>query len=324
MGSWLSATSDPKVVTTAAGPVFEALLFVAPFVALCALCANVLTGLRRLDGPGLARDAALMTPLIVVGVFLARPFATLILHVVDALCSGASAGATKALSQLTLQATTLPSAIPAFGALLLAIAEVIGAVLIWFELIIRNAVLSLLLCLAPVVFASALWAPLRRLAVRLIETFVAVALTKFVVVVALALGVTAAQSSSATVVLTGIAVVFLAILSPFTLMRVVPLLELSAVHSLEGIRQRATSGVRRAAGVASSGVARMKPDVTPGPPLPREDLGLEDWEPGPEIEFPPLGGTPPPPPVGEPQLRTGKVAYFRDRFGPVMGWHFDE
>jgi hypothetical protein len=66
------------------------------------------------------------------------------------------------------------------------------------------------------------------------------------------------------------------------------------------------------------------PDAPPPGPTPRsEDLGLGMWESSPEVEFPP-DGPKLPPPIGEPMVRGGHVAYTKDEMGPVVGWHFDE
>jgi hypothetical protein len=118
----------------------------------------------------------------------------------------------------------------------------------------------------------------------------------------------------------------LASLTPFVILRLIPLVEQSALHGVEGLRQRATRAVAAApsspVGVA---VAALAPDVAPPPPPQRaEDWGIPMWEPGPDIEMPPFEGEQPPPPVGEPQLRSGHVAYRTDDMGPVIGWHFDE
>ena len=324
LGGWLQKTSDPKVITTAVGPVFGALLAIAPFVALCALVGNVLTSLKRSDPAGLLREVVLALPMVILAIFMARPLAVVILQLVDALGSGPSKVAVAALAHLSKIAVTVPTAIPGFGALLLAIGGVLGAVLLWFELIIRNAIMSLLVCLAPVVFAAAIWAPLRRMALRLVETFIAVALTKFIVLVALALGTSEVASGAPTVILTGVAVVTVAIFAPFMLFRVIPLLETSAVHAAEGLRQRATSGARRAAGAASGVASKMMPVDIPGPPERSDDMGLSWWPHVEEMTFPEWDGVPPVPPIDEPYLRGGHVAYHEDEYGPVLGWHFDE
>ncbi len=324
LGSWLATTSDPSVVIKAANAEYSTLLGLAPLVALIALVANVLSSLRRVEPAALLRDTMIAAPLIVLGVFGARPIAQLILTLVDALCSGASAHASATLTTLTSQAANLPSGVPQFAVLVLALAEVVGAMLLWFELIVRNAILALLLALAPMVFASALWTPLRKLSVRLIETFVALAMSKFVVVVALAIGVQATQTGSVVVVITGVALCLLATLAPFTLLRLVPLLEGSAVHALDGLRQRATSGAKRVASTVAAGATNLAPAAVPGPPPIAEDWGIPMWEGEGELDLPPLGGPRPDPPIGEPLVRGGQPAFWHDDDGPVMGWHFDE
>jgi hypothetical protein len=324
LGTFLAATSDPTVVIKAATPEYLSMLAMAPLVALIALVANVLSSLRRIDPGALVRDTLMVAPLIILGVLGARPLAQLVLNTVDALSSGASAHASSALATLTSDATFFPSTMPAFAVFALALLEVVGAMLLWFELVVRNAVLALLLAFAPIVFASALWSPLRKLSIRLVETFVAIALSKFVIVVALSLGVQAVQSDSLIVIITGIAVCLLAVVAPFTLLRIVPLVELSALHALDGLRQRATSGAKRAASMAGEGVARMQgmPDMGPAPIA--EDWGIPMWEGEGELEFPPRGGPTPVAPIGEPLLRGGQPAFYEDDLGPVMGWHFDE
>ncbi len=324
LGSWLSTTSDPTVVIRAANGEYSSMLAIAPLVALIALVANVLSSLRRIDPGTLVRDTLVAAPLIVLGVFGARPLAQLVLGIVDALCSGASAHAGKALSTLSTEASLFPGPTPAFAVLVLALLEVLGAMMLWFELVVRNAVLALLIAFAPIVFASALWSPLRKLSIRLVETFVAIALSKFVIVVALSLGVQAVQSDSILVIITGVAVCLLAVVAPFTLLRIVPLVELSALHALDGLRQRASAGVKRATSAGVEGAAMMKGVPDMGPPPLAEDWGIPMWEGEGELEFPPRGGPTPVAPIGEPLLRGGQPAFYEDEHGPVMGWHFDE
>ena len=66
---------------------------------------------------------------------------------------------------------------------LLSIFVVIGTMLLWFELIVRTVVLTLLLVLVPVIVPLATFPSLRRLGWRLGETFVAVAASKFAIVI---------------------------------------------------------------------------------------------------------------------------------------------
>jgi len=55
-----------------------------------------------------------------------------------------------------------------------------------------------------------------------------------------------------------------------------------------------------------------------------DDLGFPTWEGEGDLPLPPRDGEPPKPPLGEPRLRHGKVAYYKDKLGPVVGWHWDD
>jgi hypothetical protein len=323
LAAFLSKTSDPGTVGAVAVPEFRRLLIVAPVVAVCAAIVTVLSGLRRGDGEFMVREMALAAPIIVIGIGAAPALATLTLRAVDELCAVAAPNASNVVGAIAKRVDEVPGGVPGFGALVLETAGVLGAVLLWFELVVRDAVLALLLALAPVVVAAGLWRPARRLAVRLVETFVAAALAKFVVVVALSMGALALAHGTGFVLVTGVAVVLLAALAPFAVLRLVPLIELSAIHAVSGLRQAATGAARSTMRTAAS-LAAGAPIPDPTPSSPREDLGLEEWPAGPAPDLPEPGGEPPAPPVGVPTLRGGHAVLRRDEMGPVLGWHFDE
>lgn len=324
LGGALSEASASAVVTTAASSEYRTMLVLAPLVAACALAANVISALRQADGGAIVRDLVIAVPVLALAAVSAIPLATVVLDVANGLSSVAVGHASAAVSKISGELSVVPVGTPGLAVLTLDFAAVAGAVMLWFELVIRNAVLALLLCLSPLIFAAAIWAPLRRLAVRLVETFVALALSKFVVVVALSLGLSAASSGAPSVVVTGIATVLLATLMPYLLLRTVPFLEASAVHALEGARQRAASVASRGTRAAASAAAAAVPVQMPPPPERREDLGLEMWPSSPWPEWPTMPETPPVPPVGKTTPRPGHVVWERDEMGPVLGWQWDE
>jgi hypothetical protein len=323
-GAFLTATSRPTVIGAAATPVFNRLVLIAPLIALGALVASALSALRHGDVAAVGRQAFLAVPLCALAIAIAVPAAMLVLSVVDGLCTEVSGNLGLTIARLATAASAMPSAIPGFAAAVLDIGGLVVTLLLWFELVVRNAVLALLLALTPVVFAAALLPSLRRLALRLVETFVAVALSKFVVVVALALGATASTSGSPTVVVTGIAIVLLAAFTPFVLLRVVPLLEVSALLALEGTRERAMRGMRRGHAATSHVASALSPSPEIGPPERPEDLGFDYWPTGEPLSFPEPPETPPVPPVGRSTLRQGKMVILKGREGAQIGWHWDD
>ena len=323
----LSSAGEPGSVVRAASPEFLALMSVSPILLLVGLLITTLQSLRRGDGASLMRSFLAVAPACVFAIVAARPLARMLLQAVDQLCTTASStvshgevSVSRALVALSVTTT------PGFGLFVLASLVVIGGVLLWCELIIRAVVLTLLIALVPVVIPLVSIAALRRVGWRLLETFVAVALSKFVIVVALALGLSELTGHGATTVVTGAVTLILAATTPFVILRLIPLIESSALHGVEGLRQRATRAV---AGAPHSPVGRalgaLAPDVAPpAAPERAEDWGIPMWEPGPDFEMPNYEGPPPPAPVGKPRVRKGHVAYYTDKGGPVVGWHFEE
>jgi hypothetical protein len=305
---------------------FTTLLVLAPPLMMIGLLVSTLQAMRHGEASTLWRVYLGVAPACVAGIALAQPVALLIMQAVNQMSS--SAGATVAQHEVTLSQalTNLAPSTPGFGLFLLTAALVIGTWLLWCELIVRVVVLTLLLVLVPIVVPLSTFPSMRRLGWRLGETFLAVAASKFVIVVTLVLGLNELEGSGATEVITGAVTLLLATFTPFLVLRVVPFIEQSALHSLQGLRGRAT---RTAANVASTPagmvVAAMTPDAPmPGPAERPDDLGLATWPGSPETSMPPMDGESPPPPIGTPRLRGGHVAYRSDDMGPVVGWHFDE
>lgn len=326
-GAVLNDAGEPAAITRAATPEFVTLATLSPVLLLGAMLVSALHALRRGDAGSLGRSFLGVAPACVFAIVAARPLASMLLRVVNQLCVTAAGPVGSGERALSHAVMSLPAAsTPGFGLFVLAGLVVVGGVLLWCELVIRAVVLTLLLVLVPVVVPLAVVPALRRVGWRVAETFAAVALSKFFIVVTLALGLSELAGVGASTVITGAVTLALAAAAPFVILRLIPLVEQSALHGVEGLRQRAT----RAAAVAPSSpagraLAALAPDVPPpAPPERAEDWGLPMWEPGPDVEMPPFDAETPPPPVGEPRLRTGHVAYYTDDMGPVVGWHFDE
>jgi hypothetical protein len=240
----------------------------------------------------------------------------------------ASAAADVATHEVTLAqaVTSLTPSTPGFGVFILVAIVVVGTMLLWCELVVRTVVLTLLLVLVPIVVPLSVLPSMRRIAWRLAETFLAVAMSKFVIVVTLVLGLNELTGSSVTEVITGAVTLLLATCTPFLVLKVVPVLEQSALHHFEGLKGRAARAVANApSSPVGQAVASLRPDAElPGPPERSEDLGLETWPGVPETPMPAYDGEPAPPPIGTPRARGGHVVYRHDDVGPIVGWHFDE
>jgi hypothetical protein len=325
-GQVLTSTSDPTTVVNSASQEFGVLLELSPLLMMLGLLVSTLQALRHGDASSLWRVYFGVAPACVAGIFLAKPVTLLILQAVDQLSSTAATSVVSHEASLVNAFTSLSTATPGFGLFILALAVVIGTWLLWCELLLRTVVMTLLLVLAPVIIPLSTFPSLRRLGWRLAESFLAVASSKFLVVVALTLGLDELQGTSASEIVEGAVTILLATCSPFVLLRLIPFVEQAALHNLEGVRQRFT---RAASSIPSSPAVVAARSLLPEAPMPSpperpDDLGLGMWEAGPDVEFPAHDGPRPDAPVGAPQVRGGHVAYHLDEMGPVVGWHFDE
>jgi hypothetical protein len=322
----LTSASEPATVLAGAKSEFSTLLLMAPGVLLIGLMIATITALRHADASSLWRVYLGVAPACVAGVALAQPIASLVLNTVNAMSSSAATDVANHDLTLAQALTSLTPTTPGFAVFMLAGVVVVATLLLWCELIVRTVVLTLLLVLVPIIVPLSVVPSMRRIAWRLTETFLAVAFAKFVIVVTLVLGLDEVTGSSATEIITGAVTLLLATCTPFLVLKIVPVLEQSALHHLEGLKGRAARTVANApSSPVGQVVSSLTPNVEPpGAPERSEDLGLDTWPGVPETPLPDLDADPPPPPVGTPRLRGGHVAYGRDEHGPVVGWHFDE
>ncbi len=323
----LGSTGSPDQVLTASRGEFSALVPLAPVLLVVGLVVATLQALRHGDSGALWRAYLGVAPACVAGVAFARPVARLVLEAVDQASAVSAAHVTAHVAALARFLALVPLGVPGAAVGLIASLLIAGSMLVWCELVVRTLALALLVAIVPVVVPLCALPSLRRLGWRLAETFAVVAASKLVIVVTLALGTTELTTPSMATVVAGAVTLLLATASPFVLLRLVPVMESTALAGLEGLRARAA----RAAGVPGPGRLRgLVPAAEvadPGPPQRPADLGIPMWEGVGEISRPesdPDAPRPAPPVVGERPVRTGHVAYLRDRLGPVVGWHWDD
>jgi hypothetical protein len=142
--------------------------------------------------------------------------------------------------------------LPAFALLLGALLVAVGSFVLWIELLVRAAAVYAAVLFLPLALASLVWPAIAHWCRRLVETLAALILSKFVIVAVLALAVGALSSGTAGTgssgagfasVLGGGALLVLAAMTPFTLLRLIPVVEAGAVQHLEGARQRTRQAV---------------------------------------------------------------------------------
>lgn len=157
------------------------------------------------------------------------------------------------------------------------VAFILGAFLVWVELAVRSSLIYLLLAFSPLVLAARVWPQLRGGWHAMCRLGVAVILSKFAIALALGLGAAALGGGGPKSgdlgtkagldlggVLVGASLMLLAAFSPFIVLRVLPVFEAALVaHGIAGTPLRAgqsalqgayyTQGLRRLAGGSPGG-----------------------------------------------------------------------
>lgn len=271
IGGVLSSTTSVDLGASWFGDHYRLMAGLAAVVVLPLLLGSVLQAIYRQNAGVLARSALVQLPLALVLTAVAVQLVQLSLGATDALSSAVSAGTganlQAALSNLANVLGALAAsgdvAVPAFIVLLGALLVVAGSLLLWVELLVRAAAVYAAVLFLPMALASLVWPAVAHWCRRLVDTLIALVLSKFVIVAILSLAVSAVGAGSGTSlasVLAGAALLLLAAFSPFTLLRLIPMIEAGAVHHLEGARhrvQQAFGSLPRSA--ASFALARLAP-----------------------------------------------------------------
>lgn len=260
--------------------------------------------------PGIALRAALVhLPLALLLTAVAVQLVQLGTRITDQLCASVVAGSggslQRTLDQLAhsfAQASTSGAGgVASFVVFLVGCLVVLGSLALWLELLIRGAAIYVAVLFLPLALASLVWPAVSHWARRLAELLAALVLSKFAVVAILSMAAGAVASgvrgsSGIDTALSGAALLILASLCPFVLLRLLPMAEGALV--LEGARQR----LQAAATAVPRSTARLALRAASGMPLPGSFAGTGasssypagGSSPGEDSSFDqPSGGSPP-------------------------------
>lgn len=347
---------------------YSVMVTLSAVVLLPLLLAAVVQAVFHQSASSLLRTVLVHLPVALLLGAVAAQLVQLALAATDALSAAVASGSSGSLSgalaglasSLDAQATGGGVGVPTFVTLLGALFVSMGALLLWVELLVRAAAVYVATLFFPLALASLVWPAISGWSRRLVETVAAVVLSKFVIVSVLTLAVGALGSGDGSMSdeLAGGALLLLAAFAPFTLLRLVPMVESHAALQLEGVRHRVQhavlSGPRSAVafalgrrspeplpelslGTGLAGVAEAPggdgAPAAPGDPGPSpepESLGIPLWRgsPGaPLTDRPPPHGRPSPPLWGAPlgaSRRDDRTpadhVVESDRLGPVITW----
>jgi hypothetical protein len=190
----------------------------------------------RADLALLARAALGYLPLALVAVGIAAPLTMLLLAASDQLsavvASAAGGDGTRFLVKAGGIAGTLAvfKASP-FLAFMVGLLAAAGALVLWLELLMREAAVYVVVLMLPLAFAAMVWPSRRVWASRAIELLVALILAKFAIVSVLSLGGAALGhrgGSGIVGALAGAVLVLMGAFAPWALLRLLPVTELAS------------------------------------------------------------------------------------------------
>ncbi len=256
--------------------------------------AAIIQGILRQDPRIVLRAAFVNLPLALLLTAVAVQLVELALSLTDQLSAVVASGSGDTLHQAlaNLEASFARAAVQdnvgvsSFVVFIVASLVVIGALTLWLELLVRGAAIYVAVLFLPLALASLVWPAISHWARRLTEILAALVLSKFLIVAILSLAVGAVASGTSNdqgmdTALAGAALLLLAAVSPYALLRLVPMAE--GALAAEGLRQRAQSSVTTTAAMAYRTAAKAALRAASEVPLPGSvpGTGLADDYPAP-------------------------------------------
>jgi hypothetical protein len=322
----IGETTQPALQSTWFSATYWRVAAVSALLTLPFLFAAAIHALVRSDLSLLARAAFGYLPLAMIGVAIAAPITTLLLAATDEMSSFVAAASSHSdATFLARAAAGLASASvinkDPFLGFFVALITVVATVALWIELLVRDAAVDVIVLMLPLFFAAMVWPARRVWAIRAIETLFALILAKFAIVAVLSLGGAAISQggSGPAALLTGVVLVTLATMSPWALLRLLPIHEVAAAaagglsqgprsvaqEAAQTAKRSAVGGVDTALGGAQWLSRRFSSDPLddPGPAVPRkgastrEGLMSDDLHPTTQAGLDASYGATPPPPA---------------------------
>jgi hypothetical protein len=258
----------------------RAMVDLLELVVLPVLMAATAAAVLKQDLRRLGRIWAVGLPVALIAGVGGVQFADLALSATDAMCQLVSAGGNGQLSGRfsDVMFAGLLNGAPQVIQLIVFVLMIVGAVLVWIELLLRAAAVYIAMFFMPLALAAYVWPATANIAKRTVEVLVALILSKFVIVAALTLGLAALSTgTSADDAISASAILLIAGFAPFTLLRLAPVVEAAAIAHLEGVSRRPFRAASRAASFVAAPaqnpaarllLSRMGPATAPAGPSP--------------------------------------------------------
>ncbi|MGH9131761.1 MAG: hypothetical protein ACRDWV_08855, partial [Acidimicrobiales bacterium] len=250
MGNLLLSTG-PSLGTSWFGHNYQLMVDMSALLLLPLLMGAVIQAIAHQDFRGLVRSTLVYLPLAVflsgAAVELVQAGSSVVNSMSAKIATHSGGDLAMLMNDLTLVGSDGLFPIMVVFSVVLILA--FGAFLLWVELMIRAAAIDAAVLFMPLMLAGLVWPATARLSRRLGETVAALVLSKLAIVAVLALAsdaiVNSGPNAGIGVLLQGAALMVLAALSPFAVLRLLPVIEAGAVGHLEGAGRRLASSVAR-------------------------------------------------------------------------------
>lgn len=241
-------------------PIRQTVLGMSMALVLALFLISIIRSLAAGEPGAIIRAALVDVPSAMLLMVLSVTVAWILIRIVDEASLAVTGDIGAAMGEFTASLVVV-EAITGAGLLgiIFGLLFVIGAILVWLQLLVRAALIYILIVLAPLGFATRAHPGTRQIARRTIEMGVALILSKFGVAVAFGVGATAIDSSNGVVegegvnlagMMAGVAVMLMAAFMPWLIWKVFPIVE--AATAAAGVER---SPIKAAVTAASLGVA---------------------------------------------------------------------
>ena len=254
---------------------------------------GLLQGLVRGEPGAMVRRLAADVPMAVLGIVATVAVTAKLLDLTDALSTAVLESSHGEALRFLSRFAALGAGTPGFAVVVVGLLVIVAALLLWVELMVRSALVYLLVAVSPMAFAAMVWPAARGVLRRTAHLLLAVILSKFVIAVALAVGVAAlggpSGSSEAAVgasmfgsggvagssgdpavglgaLLVGGVILALAAFAPFIVLRLIPIAEAALVA--QGVSRGPLRATQAGLGTYyyTNSISRLGGSTTPGAP----------------------------------------------------------
>ena len=247
LGQLMVSTSSPVIGAGWFTTHYRVMAGLGAIAVLPLLLVSLMGAIVRQDWARLVRTVAVHLPLAMVATAAAIALVSTAMAITDsmsaAVAGNASQDIARALTGLGEGLVGLAGGgLGGFAIVLVSAAVAAGALLLWLELVVRSAAIYVAVLFLPLSLAGLVWPTTARWCRRLVETLAALVLSKFVIVAVLSLAAAALGAGTQTGVsgvIGGAAMLALAVVAPYALLRLIPVAEGAAAIHLEGLSRRA-------------------------------------------------------------------------------------